>query len=267
MAKIVSCDIKGTLTVSNLVSDTRITKTTPIDFLPGSDSGIYGLGLTWSAVDYQRQFIMRSDPDRIWSTNSIDLEKDQAYYINGRVILNENTLGSSVTQSNLVKVGMLQELTVSGPAVFQNSIIAPNADLAVKSLLIKNDSGDLYIEPGNISSNGDLYIRKNQTDVLSATSTEIKIGSHYERVPVKVINQLSVNVNNPDPKFDLEVAGNVKFSGRKFVIGYDAPDQGDWAQGDICWNVSPRENSYVGWVCIVSGAPGEWRPFGAIGHQ
>jgi hypothetical protein len=260
--------VNGTLTVSNLISDTRVTKTAPVDFLPNTETGIYGLGLTWSAVDYQRQFIMRSGPDRIWSTNSIDLEKDQAYYINGRAILNETTLGSGVTQSNLITVGALQELTVTGPAVFQNSITATNADLAVKTLLVSSpELGDLFIDSGSISSNCDLYIRRKQNDILGASAAGIQIGNHVERVPVKVINQLSVNVNNPDPRFDLEVAGNVKFNGKKFIHGLDAPTQGDFTQGDICWNTNPRENSYVGWVCIVSGAPGEWCPFGGIGHQ
>jgi hypothetical protein len=261
-------NIKGTLTVSNLVSDTRVTKTTSVDFLPDTESGIYGLGLTWSAVDYQKQFIMRSDPDRIWSTNSIDLEKGQAYYISGRAVLNETVLGSSVTQSNLVTVGALQELTVTGPAIFQNSITALNADLATKSLLVSSSQlGDLYIQPGSISSSGDLYIRRKQNDILGASDSGIQIGNHVERVPVKIINQLSINVNNPDPRFDLEVAGNVKFAGKKFIQGFDAPTQGDFIHGDICWNSNPRENSYVGWVCVVSGAPGEWRPFGGIGHQ
>jgi len=259
--------INGTLTVDNLVADTRTTRTSPLDFLPTRDTGIYGLGLTWSAVDYQRQFIMRADPDRIWSTNSIDLEKDQAYYVNGRAVLNETTLGASVTRSNLITVGPLEELTVAGRAVFQGDISAENTDLTIKSLLTRNELGYLNIEPGNIFSDCDFYIRKNQANVLSATASGIEIGNYAEKVPVKVINQLSVNVNNPDPRFDLEVAGDVKFNGKKFIQGYDAPTKGDFTQGDICWNANPRDNSYVGWICIVSGAPGEWRPFGGIGHR
>jgi hypothetical protein len=130
-------NVKGTLTVDKLVTDTRVTKTAPIEFLPNTEGGVYGLGVVWSAVDYQRQFILRSDPDRFWSTNSIDLEKDQAYYANGRVVLNETTLGSSVTRSNLVTVGALEELTVTGPAVFQNTITAPNSDLRLKKYTVK----------------------------------------------------------------------------------------------------------------------------------
>jgi hypothetical protein len=176
-------------------------------------------------------------------------------------------LGSGITQSNLVTIGALQELTVTGPAVFQNSITATNTDLAVKSLITLNESNYLNIEPGSIQTNCDFYIRKNQEIVLSATASGIEIGSWTEKLPVKVINQLAIKVNNPDPRFDLEVAGDVKFNGKKFIQRWDAPTEGDFRQGDICWNANPRENSYVGWICIVSGAPGEWRPFGGIGHQ
>jgi hypothetical protein len=261
-------NIKGTLTVSNLVSDTRVTKTAPIDFLPGTDSGIYGLGLTWSAVDYQRQFIMRSNPDRIWSTNSIDLEKDQAYYVNGRAVLNETMLGSSVTQSNLVTVGALQQLTVTGPAVFQNSITATNANLIVKSFTATDNNGVTMMFDGNsINTTSDLSVNSQNLNILSSHHNGINIGDVNTRRSIKVWGQLSVGINNPTPNFDLEVSGNVILNNKKFVTGLDAPKQGDYTQGDICWNSNPRENSYIGWVCIVSGAPGEWRPFGGIGHQ
>jgi hypothetical protein len=259
--------IAGTLTVNSLIAETRVSKTNPVEFLPSTDSGIYGLGLVWSATDYQRQFIFRSDPDRIWSTNSIDLEADQAYYINGRTVLNETTLGSGITQSNLATVGALQELTVTGPAVFQNNISATNADFAVKSLITLNEGNYLNIEPGSILTSCDFFIRKNQEIVLSATASGIQIGSLTEKLPVKVINQLAIKVHNPDPEFDLEVAGDVKFNGKKFIQRMKAPTQGDFRQGDICWNTNPTDNSYVGWICTVSGTPGEWQPFGAIGHR
>jgi len=262
--------INGTLTVSNLVSDTRITKTTPLDFLPTRETGIYGLGLTWSGVDYQRQFVLRSNPDRIWSTNSIDLEKDQAYYINGRAILTETALGSGVTQSSLVTVGALQELTVSGPAVFQNSITALNSDLKLKSIVLNgnNEDGYLFLTNNQINCvNSDLQITAKGQDVLFARDNSIIIGDYRNKSTITVEGTMSIGINNPDPRFDLQVAGDVKFNGRKFIQGFDAPTQGDFRNGDICWNSNPRENSYIGWVCIVSGAPGEWRPFGGIGHQ
>ena len=260
--------VKGTLTVNSLVTDTRVTKTAPVEFLPNSEGGVYGLGFVWSAKDYQRQFILRSNPDRFWSTTSIDLEQDQAYYINSRVVLNETTLGNSVTQSNLVKVGVLQELTVAGPAVFENGITAPSSDLAVKSITASLNGQSIWLSSIGIGGNSDVAIESKNNNLIKSDSTAITVGDiRLQTQPVKVFGRLSVNINNPDPKFDLETAGNVKFNNKRFVKGWDAPHEGDWHQGDICWNDNPSDNSYVGWICIVSGTPGEWRPFGAIGHR
>jgi hypothetical protein len=261
--------VQGTLTVNNLVSETRITKTAPVEFLPSTDSGIYGLGLVWSAVDYQRQFIFRSDPDRIWSTNSIDLESNQAYYINGRAVLNETILGASVTQSNLMTLGVLQELTVAGNAVFHGEIIAANTDLSVKSLKVtqSSDGVSTLIDGSTINTTDNLVIQSKTVNVLQSYNDGITIGDFGTAKPVRVAGTLSIGINNPDSNFDLEVAGNVKLNNKKFITGFDAPTQGDFNQGDICWNANPTNNGYVGWICTVAGAPGVWLPFGGIGHR
>lgn len=259
--------VKGTLTVDSIVSETRVTKTDPIEFLPNSEGGVYGLGVVWSGKDYQRQIILRSNPDRFWATNSIDLEKDQAYYVNGRPVLTETALGSSITQSNLIKVGALEELTVTGPSVFQGSITANNSDIAMKSIRATGGlNGDyVYITGDRISSNGDLNIVRREVNVLGVDDTSISIGDFNAPKAVKLAGNLSIGVNNPNSKYALQVAGDVILNNKKFITGFDAPNQGDFNQGDICWNANPGDNGYVGWICIVGGTPGIWRPFGAIG--
>ena len=47
--------------------------------------------------------------------------------------------------------------------------------------------------------------------------------------------------------------------------GSGTPTSGAFRQGDIVWNDSPAPTSYVGWVCVKTGTPGDWRPFGQIG--
>lgn len=42
------------------------------------------------------------------------------------------------------------------------------------------------------------------------------------------------------------------------------PATGAWTRGDLCYSAEPKPGGYVGWVCIESGAPGTWRPFGKI---
>jgi hypothetical protein len=57
------------------------------------------------------------------------------------------------------------------------------------------------------------------------------------------------------------------FANKKFFTGTAIPTSGTFNKGDICWNSNPQESSYIGWVCIIEGTPGEWLPFGAIGRQ
>lgn len=42
------------------------------------------------------------------------------------------------------------------------------------------------------------------------------------------------------------------------------PRTGTWQVGDQVLNREPKAGGYLGWVCVVAGSPGEWRPFGAI---
>jgi len=261
--------VAGTLTVKSLISETRITKTSPVEFLPNSEGGVYGLGIVWSGKDYQRQIVLRSNPDRFWSTNSIDLEKDQAYYVNGRAVLNETTLGSSVTQSNLITVGVLQELTVAGTSVFHGNIVAANTELDLKALKVtrSNDGVSMLFDGASINTTSGLSIQSQSSNVIQVFENSITIGDFGLPKAVKVAGTLSVGINNPDPKFDLQVAGDVILNNKKFITGFDSPTQGDFNRGDICWNANPTDSGYVGWICIVSGAPGEWRPFGSIGAR
>jgi hypothetical protein len=46
--------------------------------------------------------------------------------------------------------------------------------------------------------------------------------------------------------------------------GVAAPATGEWEIGDVVWNVAPSAGGKIGWVCVASGAPGDWKPFGTI---
>ena len=43
------------------------------------------------------------------------------------------------------------------------------------------------------------------------------------------------------------------------------PTQGVYKKGAVVWNANPTPTGYVGWVCIMDGTPGEWKPVGQIG--
>lgn len=48
------------------------------------------------------------------------------------------------------------------------------------------------------------------------------------------------------------------------VYAAGPPEHGAWRVGDQVLNLQPQTGSYIGWVCIAAGSPGEWRPFGLI---
>ena len=73
---------------------------------------------------------------------------------------------------------------------------------------------------------------------------------------------VSIGVKNPGSDVDLTVAGSVRLEGKKFEVSDTVPGTGNYKKGDIVWHANPT--AYVGWICMKSGSPGEWKKFGKI---
>jgi hypothetical protein len=253
--------VHGSLHVDNFVSDTRVERTSSLEFKANRDASIYGLGLLWTAERNNKELIMRSDPDRLWANTSIDVEENQAYYINGRPVLSATDLGTSVVNSNLITVGPLQSLLVTGPTEIQGDLTAGQSNATLKSLFINNGAESLSVTAHGTNSNKHYKIAVNEEDVFYGSNDEIIIGNpNFGRRPVKVFGPIATTS-------DLTVDGAVTLNNKKFIKGYQIPTMGQFNKGDIQWNENPVESGYVGWVCIVSGTPGQWLPFGAIARQ
>jgi hypothetical protein len=259
--------IYGTLTVDTVVADNRIDRFSPLEFKTSKDRGIYGQGLIWTGTGIVRQLVMMAGPDRLWSTESLDLAEDQSYMINGQSIISSVGLGPNITQSNLSKLGTLEVLNVAGEATFMDRINASRAIINAKVILF-NDGAEFTIRNGTISSNQQVSIDILGQEKFYADQNEITIGNKQDtRKPVKVFGQLTVGINNPPEGVDLAVSGNIQFANKKFVTGAAIPTSGSFSKGDICWNSNPTVDNYVGWICIDGGAPGQWLPFGGISRQ
>jgi hypothetical protein len=260
--------INGTLTVDTLVTDTRIDRYSPLEFKASRDTSIYGQGLIWSGSGAQRHFIMMAGPDRLSSTDSIEIAQNQSFYIDGQAVLSGGALGVGVSTSNLTKVGTLQSLAVQGLTTLFGGLDATHSTITAKSLNLVDGLLRVSVNGNQINASEYLSLAVAQDEVLYADNQQIAIGnkSNTSRV-VKVFGQLTVGVNNPDPDLSLAVAGNVSFGGKKFISSDEAPTEGTFSKGDICWNNNPIVHNYIGWVCVAEGNPGEWQPFGAIGTQ
>jgi hypothetical protein len=264
-----SLNVYGTLYATTVESDNRIDRASPLQFSATADQPIYGLGLIWSGTGYTRQLIMRESPDRLWTTENFDLNENQSYMVNGQPVLSATTLGPTVTNSNLTVLGALQSLSVTGNATFIGGIDASQSIVKVQSLVIDNGTGIITLDPTNgFTFNSAVSVKLQQYNTVYADTAQINIGDKsLQSKPVKVFGPLSVNVNNPDPSLQFTVNGDVSIGGKRFTSGATAPATGTFNVGDMCWNSAPGPNSYVGWVCVTAGSPGQWLGFGMIASQ
>jgi hypothetical protein len=253
--------VYGSIHTENIVSDIRIERTSSLEFRPTRDTSSFGKGLVWHDGELRRQLIMLAAPERLWSSESLELAESKSFVINGSEVLGQTFLGSSVVNSSLTRVGDLESLTVQGVATF-------NGDVNVNQVSVQHLSVANSITANGISSNGNLVLTVNDKEALYADDNEIAIGNKTNtRRPVKVYGPVSIGITNPDDTVDLAVKGDISFANKKFLTGSGAPVSGTFNRGDIVWNTHPIENSYIGWVCVVEGTPGEWLPFGAIGRK
>jgi hypothetical protein len=247
--------VYGTLFAENIVSDTRLEKSTSLEFRAKGDDNIYGKGLVWLGNGTAKQLTIQANPDRLLSTESLELAQDKQYYINGSAVLSAHGLGPNITESNLTSVGTLKSLVVKGETTFLGPVTTES--LTVNSLTLQSlSSTDLF------------SVNVDNQQAFYADDLKIEIGNKINsRRAVKVFGQLSVGISNPDPTVDLAIKGNISFADKKFTTGTGAPVTGMATKGDVCWNSDPAEFTYIGWVCVATGEPGTWLPFGAISRQ
>jgi hypothetical protein len=239
--------IYGRLEVDEIVTNTN-EKNVPVIFRSSESSNVYGTGFLWQQDQQNKHLFFTAGPDRIWSTETIDLSDGKWFSINKMLVLSKTTLGDSVSESSLTKLGVLRDLTVEGPAEFKDTLNVKTLNTAI------------------LSSEKTFAISCNaETEFKIVSNGDIQIG-HGDNVSRKVIvyGQLNVNVTNPDPDVDLALNDSMSLNGKKFQVSYSIPQSGQHKKGDIVWNENPAIEGYIGWVCVRDGAPGGWAPFGRI---
>jgi hypothetical protein len=259
--------IYGTLHVETVVADNRLDRYSSLEFKSSREQTIFGQGLLWTGTGNMRQLVMRTGPERLYTTEAFDIGTDQSYHIGGTPVLSTVGLGTTVTKSNLSKLGTLEELNVEGEATFLSRINASRAILNAKTILF-NDGQEFTITNSKLTASNRMSFNVLEDEIFYADLNEIAVGNKQNvHRPVKVFGKLSVGVNNANDDVDLTVKGDVRFANKKFTTGTAIPTQGSFVKGDICWNQTPTPDNYIGWVCVEDGAPGQWLPFGAIARQ
>ena len=262
------------------VDDIRMQALSSVEF-QADENGVYGKGLQWKGQGPTKQLIYRANPDRLWTDESIDLGAEASYMIGNTPVLRQNELGSSVRTSNLVTVGTLQNLRTQGNLSIDEYIFyntdsesfgigteSPNGKFSLATLdaefIIDTDPGAAKL--GTWTSDNLQLITDDTVRLTVRANGNIDLGdSDGVDAKVTVHGKLGIGVNNIDSDVVLSTNGPVKFENKKFMNGTEIPTSGTFRQGDIVWNENTVSSGYVGWVCVRTGTPGEWRPFGQIG--
>lgn len=273
-------DAIANLSVHASADETVVNSNKTINFAGSETTPVYGKGLQWSGFGNTKMLNFQANPDRLWSSNSIDLHRDAHYSIDNTMVLSTEELGPTIRNSNLRSVGVLNGLAVNGDMnidqfVFWNSgmnrlgvgIEAGNGQLSVASNYVefRVQPNDVDVEVGTYTTH-DLRIQTDSTDrILVKANGDITIGTQGATdKKVKIHGKLAVGINNIRDDADFEVAGPVRMEGKRFSVADDVPTVGVHAKGDIVWNSNPVAGSVIGWVCIVTGTPGSWKSFGNI---
>lgn len=261
------------LHVDEITADVRHERTSPLEFTGGS-KWAYGKGLIWSGGQYTAQLVLQGNPDRIFSTESIDVPAGKTYHIDGQPVITSDSLGTNIVNSNLTSVGTLENLRTEGSMVIDHFIYyepsmnrlglgteAPNGMFAVMSFdheFIIDETENRSIKLGTYSASDLEVITDNTTRLTVTTNGNVKIANHLTS------GTLSVGVENPAQDVSITTAGAVRFQGKKQEVGTTQPAEGVYNKGDIVWNENPKPSGKVGWICIRGGTPGEWKAFGTI---
>lgn len=256
------------------VQDIRIERNAPVEF-KGDEGGIYNKGLLWTGAGNPKQLVMLGGDDRLFSSEHIDIHKSKTYKIGNKTVLEADKLGHNVVHSNLQTVGTLTNLNVSGDLTVDGyfkydsqsqrlglGTVDPNGHIAVKCLehefvIDYDEEQNFKVGPYTTTS---LNIITDDTTRISIEPTG-KIAVKETTVFEKAIG---IGVKNFSKDVSITTSGPVKIQNKKFEVANDIPLEGSYNKGDIVWNDNPSARGYVGWICVRSGNPGEWKPFGAI---
>ena len=251
--------INGKLFVKELIVNTQEERESPLEFKAGKNTN-YGKGMIFSGQGYTKQFIFSAQPDHFFSTEHVNLADNKSYFIGRQVVLSNERLGSSVIKSSLQELGILTSLNVSGDVNFSDAFQVVEGKVFLGKTEIDTISG--------ITFKGPRIKLQSTYQSISVSEHNVVLGDKNNPSTHAIVNgKMSIGMQSVGDNAQLDVAGNIRFADKLFMVGDKAPTTGSYRKGDIVWNDNPKETGYVGWVCVREGNPGMWRGFGQIGVE
>lgn len=241
---------------------------TSIEF-HGATGSLDMLGLQWKDGERSKLFAWRDRSNGFYSSDNIDLHRDASIMIDNIPALSATQLGEMIEHSSLRTVGVLENLTTVG-------------DLNIDEGFVTWDSGSMRFAIGKETPNGQLSVASNEAEfIVDPVFDVVKVGTYTTsdleiitddtaRISIKktggvnVHGKLGVNTEYVSDDVDLQVDGPIRIQQKKIQYGVQAPTKGNGNKGDITYNTEPAVGGYAGWICVETGAPGVWKPFGKI---
>ena len=252
--------IFGKLYVKELFVDQRQERSSPLEFRALKGATNYGKGMIFTGHGIHKQFVFAANPDQFFSTENLNLQADKGYFIDNTLLLTKDSLGRTITKSSLTELGTLKNLTVSGNVNLNNIIVINDNNFTIGNTKIDSLDG--------LRLTGSFFEFKSENQSIRITGENIVFGHKDKPIINAIINgNLAVGMQTVGNNAQLEVAGNIRFANKLFLVGSRAPTTGIYSKGDIIWNTEPKETGYVGWICVRDGNPGIWRGFGQIGIE
>jgi hypothetical protein len=172
--------------------------------------------------------------------DGLDLDKITQ---NGREVVAGNRLGYHITDTNIQRVGVLNDLQTSGENLFVDTLYVTQKRIGVNTmdptwvLTIWDEEVEIAVSKLK-QDTGYINTPRNQRLILGSNNKENL-------------------VLNPDGSVDIDNlrVGNVPMSSATAIPNYNS------ITGTIVWNESPSPGGAVGWVCLGGT---RWAKFGII---
>ncbi|NDG33160.1 hypothetical protein EB118_24215, partial [bacterium] len=152
--------VYGKLEVDEIITKETNKDKNLIVFKRNDGAPAYQTGLLWQHGSVTKQFLYTLNPDRLYTTEIMDLAEGKWFSIDNSMTLSKTTLGDSVTNSNIEKLGILRSLEVQGESKFHSAINADNINV---STLTNKDNFKIVVD--------------NEEELVITANSNIIIGS------------------------------------------------------------------------------------------
>jgi hypothetical protein len=263
--------------ISSQVQAKKNDYTGSIDF---TSKQVDNTGLFWNDLSGTKKLVFKNDPNKFYSSEDFDINADKAFQIGGVDVLRNNELGNNITVSNIQQLGTVRNLTTQGDVdidgvVFWNSKkqqLSIGSKKSHGSFSVSKNNSEFVIDNrenlvvvGTHSATAISLITDDTDRIIITSNGDISIGTKSSNsAKLNLYGKIGIGVSSINPRTSIDISESIGMQGKTIEYSNQEPVYGFYEKGSIVWNSEPVPYKYAGWICIKSGHPGIWKPFGKI---